>query len=868
MAKNYVCNGAKIECMLCTLPEGELKVTSNTVKVQDKLFANANDKERENLVFQGNCKKSPAQAHPCQMVINTGDWENIADLVVQDAPALLEDSTIKCNYGGVAIKITDHLQINEITSIQPATGPFIEPIFEPEILSLEWKSNKEVKDKNKTSDHPDGVIEETTAGEKIWLEACTLGMLPGETVTFEIVEKDDPKTILLHSTGYIDTEGYARIELQSEDAIDIVKQTLCATVTYYEQKKEARITLAPKLPKLQGEIIFVHGFLSDPIHNSEAVFYNATKHKNPDDPNSGALKGENADENDRTHPDDIDTAQEKRDRDNAPEKSRKEKIMDFLKNPLRDFAFTPDEKYYDYWNTRANDFKATKTYAKYFNAEDHVHYINGSHGLGSNGAHRVDHGISLGYTWAEEVYTLLECEDVEEFKDEIPIVEQYSPKYKPITVIGHSQGVCMAAGVALGVIKYAADKGYDTIPINIIFLGVHQPRGLYGKEYDHLIDVKVDRYELNYSYPSFGDDEESSFKFLNSLSALFSDKYKKLYHNRGLYEHVKEISDWQAYKTRAVQFTFTNDHGDLVLIDGDIPEIPSACDPKRDSTLFSVEYYGNLPTAIHKQNKEIINLTEHGAKGGFIVLPKYIANNRFDFDALKEIDKPTKTQLELGVEWAKYKTVAIRWGTAMYNYKKLKKQYETQTGKSYRYTNKVAEEYQQAMQKLGNWLKDKNPFTDDLTDEEKRKLEERKKELDLKTQVTDAFETALKKYAAIQEADLYAHFSPVEMIHHPKMVENFPNDALGNESIWKRIQNLGKDIFYRVEYDTDPKKVAEMTEQQKREKEREEIEGKLVNKLVDTSIGDTDYINNVIQAYVHQNKDAEYRLYQEAKDEQ
>ena len=35
MAKNYVCNGAKIECKLCTKPEGTLKVTSNEIKVQE-----------------------------------------------------------------------------------------------------------------------------------------------------------------------------------------------------------------------------------------------------------------------------------------------------------------------------------------------------------------------------------------------------------------------------------------------------------------------------------------------------------------------------------------------------------------------------------------------------------------------------------------------------------------------------------------------------------------------------------------------------------------------------------------------------------------------------------------------------------------
>ena len=146
MAKNYVCNGAKIECQLCTKPEGTLKVTSNEIKIQDKLFATEGDKEKINLVFEGNCKKSWMQASPCASVIKPEKWQGVADLIVQDQKALLEDSTIMCAYGGVPIKITDHLQINEVGNLQPIAGPFIDPIFEPEILSLEWKSNKEAKD--------------------------------------------------------------------------------------------------------------------------------------------------------------------------------------------------------------------------------------------------------------------------------------------------------------------------------------------------------------------------------------------------------------------------------------------------------------------------------------------------------------------------------------------------------------------------------------------------------------------------------------------------------------------------------------------------------------------------------------------------
>ena len=216
MAKNYVCNGAKIECQLCTKPEGTLKVTSNEIKVQDKIFATEGDKEKTNLIFEGNCKKSTWQASPCASVIKPEKWEGVADLIVQDHKALLEDSTIMCAYGGVPIKITDHLQKSEPKELQPVAAPVIDPIDGPMLYGLEWKSNKEGKSKEKTIDVADKVIEKTVVGEKVWLEVYTMGMFPGEKLTFEIVEEKDQNTILFSTSGTIDNTGNVKIQLKSE----------------------------------------------------------------------------------------------------------------------------------------------------------------------------------------------------------------------------------------------------------------------------------------------------------------------------------------------------------------------------------------------------------------------------------------------------------------------------------------------------------------------------------------------------------------------------------------------------------------------------------------------------------------------------
>lgn len=146
MEKNYVCDGAKIMCPLCTKPKGTLKVTSNQIKVQDKFFATEGDKSKLNLMFQGNCIKSPYQSSPCQAVITPANWQNTADALIQNKKALLETSTIMCSYGGISIRIVDDLQINQPTKLMPINAPVILPVAEPKIISLEWKSNTSNKD--------------------------------------------------------------------------------------------------------------------------------------------------------------------------------------------------------------------------------------------------------------------------------------------------------------------------------------------------------------------------------------------------------------------------------------------------------------------------------------------------------------------------------------------------------------------------------------------------------------------------------------------------------------------------------------------------------------------------------------------------
>ncbi|MCD8411094.1 PAAR-like protein [Tenacibaculum finnmarkense] len=246
MGKNYVCNGAAIKCQMCTKPEGTLTVTSNQIKIQGKLFATENDKAKPNLMFEGNCKASPYQASPCIGVIVPTMWQDTSDTTIQGGKALLDSSTIMCGFGGVAIEITDHLQVSKPTELQPIIAPVLSPDFEPKIINFDWKSNK----LEKTLDYPNKVITKTIFDEKIWLDIQTSGMLPGEEIIFEIFDENDTENILLKTSGTIDPQGITRIKLQNIKPENEKAFKLIAKASYDETTKaEAKIEILP-LPKV------------------------------------------------------------------------------------------------------------------------------------------------------------------------------------------------------------------------------------------------------------------------------------------------------------------------------------------------------------------------------------------------------------------------------------------------------------------------------------------------------------------------------------------------------------------------------------------------------------------------------------------
>ncbi|OXG04389.1 uncharacterized protein DUF4280 [Flavobacterium araucananum] len=126
----FVIDGAKIRCDLCTIPDGDLKTNYDAPSIQDKRVVTVVERDRTSLIFKGNCKKSFFRSSPCATVMKLGEWKNPGTVYFQDELAVLLRSTIKCEYGGVDIKIWDCGQRNEIINLD-TTGLAV-PDFTPD----------------------------------------------------------------------------------------------------------------------------------------------------------------------------------------------------------------------------------------------------------------------------------------------------------------------------------------------------------------------------------------------------------------------------------------------------------------------------------------------------------------------------------------------------------------------------------------------------------------------------------------------------------------------------------------------------------------------------------------------------------------
>jgi hypothetical protein len=201
--QKMVIDGAKLQCTLCANPVGDLKVNFDTPTTQGKKTATVKEKDMKSLIFKGNCTKSPQSSSPCASVMQLGDWKDVGTSKVQDQFPLLLKSTIKCNYGGVDIKITDCGQVNEPEDVKPAS----KGLKKKKILNATWMCAEMEENIDSAGDD-----------EKVSLLVKTRNYNEGESISLTIDDengydvKKGKKEVTL--TGTVGTDGYAELKEQ------------------------------------------------------------------------------------------------------------------------------------------------------------------------------------------------------------------------------------------------------------------------------------------------------------------------------------------------------------------------------------------------------------------------------------------------------------------------------------------------------------------------------------------------------------------------------------------------------------------------------------------------------------------------------
>jgi hypothetical protein len=199
--QKMVLDGAKLQCSLCANPVGDLKVNFDTPTTQGKKTATVKEKDMKSLIFKGNCTKSPQSSSPCASVMQLGKWKDVGTSKVQEQFPLLLKSTIKCNFGGVDIKITDCGQRNAPEDVKPVS----KGLKKKKILNAKWMCPEMEED-----------IQKTHVGKKVSLLVKTRNYEVGETISIKIKEgtgreiNEGIKEMTL--SGNVKADGYAELE--------------------------------------------------------------------------------------------------------------------------------------------------------------------------------------------------------------------------------------------------------------------------------------------------------------------------------------------------------------------------------------------------------------------------------------------------------------------------------------------------------------------------------------------------------------------------------------------------------------------------------------------------------------------------------
>lgn len=621
--------------------------------------------------------------------------------------------------------------------------------------------------------------------------------------------------------------------------------------------------------ELQGDVIFCNGFHSSPIGAVNAAL-NVTigmepKNKHiPDGENTHHSNGEMDTYDTKTpvKPDNIDedilSSDEVKHHENSPQEQEKTKYFPYPRTVKEDTLSKETlTKFKGYWNDITNKNEAIDLYTSFFNAEKRDNYINGSHGMGSPAWERECHGITLGYYWAKKNWNLRSKEAVEKEKEKNPNAESYSPPYRPLTFVGHSEGAAVAVGSCLGAMYYAAELGWNEVAINLVHLGIHQPVSFWSDEkYDenreqegnYLTDYNTYKWfkkevlEVTDNSPRLINEllaniqktENSLTPYGPALAHIFTkDRNKQKY---GIDEWTAQLlgtDNWNKLKKRAVQFTFANDRADTVMIDGDIPGIANAKSSEDDSTLFGWSKWNTsyLKGGLSPNSDLAITVSDFGQ--GYM-------------------DTRIKVKKENPEQVSYMKTTYESWTREFFEYHRKFKILAIEYEKKYKEKWETGEVYM----------------------DEKVILFNSKKALEY-AKVKDSHTEMMTKYVWMHHIELEAHFAPVGFINRSEIF-NLPDGKTRNpkwpenegSNIWQRILKTSdkNDIFYRYDYNInfygDLKKeiLPELNKRRKnlseqksmREEEKDYIEKKGKKKLIDPNIA----YNTEVQKWVSVAKDS------------
>lgn len=118
-----------------------------------------------------------------------------------------------------------------------------------------------------------------------------------------------------------------------------------------------------------------------------------------------------------------------------------------------------------------------------------------------------------------------------------------------------------------------------------------------------------------------------------------------------------------------------------------------------------------------------------------------------------------------------------------------------------------------------------------ILDQAISKAEGAKKALYMKSELYRLKLNALIAFEKVHNMELQAHFAPVGLMFNKGTLSDW--DQYQDQTIWDRVKDTGKDLFYRLDYSSGA------TLEQKRKEEKAFVEGEGKTRMVKTSIANT-----------------------------